>query len=392
MRILAPALALLMATCSAVAARAASSQTPTPAKPAGCIASATVEIDPAAASLHLGTQSYPQTLNLCDHQIVLTFDDGPWPSTTPLILDALREAGLKATFFLIGRNTCLYPQLARQELAEGHTVGHHSNTHPSFTLRGFDEASAERDIGNGIAADEQVIYGLEARPDHPHVPFFRFPGFADTDALLDHLDDRDIAVFGSDLWAGDWIAMSPGRERERILALLERRPLHNGIILFHDTKVSTARMLPGLLRDLKARGYHFVQPVVGPDAPAPPLTAPLEGPPETQTIIANLPRPIVPGSHRLPPGPARACPAPGEGRGARIAALRSGVEDSPGAAMPSLLGAGPRRGDILGQRIARGGPPHDPDDAQGRARHPRQAVRDRRRAGGHRAARQRARQ
>ena len=82
----------------------------------------------------------------------------------------------------------------------GHTVGHHSATHPSFTLRGFDQASAEADIENGIADDERAIYGRAADPAHPHVPFFRFPGFADTSELLAWLDRRGIAVFGSDLW------------------------------------------------------------------------------------------------------------------------------------------------------------------------------------------------
>lgn len=287
------------------------------ALPASCIAGDKVAIDPAAGPFHLGTQSYPQSLKLCDHYVVLTFDDGPWPGTTPLILDALKQADVKATFFLIGRNACLHPKLARRELAEGHSVGHHSDTHPSFTLRGFDEASAERDIENGIAADEAVIYGPEARPDHPHVPFFRFPGFADSAELLHYLDRRGIAVFGSDLWAGDWIAMSPDHERERILAILEKRPLHNGIILLHDIKASTARMLPDLLRELKAKGYHFVQPVYEAGAPAPPLTVALPGEPETQKIIANLPAKIVAGSHHLRAAQATGCRIEAEALGGK---------------------------------------------------------------------------
>ena len=281
-------------------------------QPESCIAGETVALDPAAAPLHLGTQSYGRTLKLCDHRVILTFDDGPSPATTPLILAALEKAGVKATFFLIGRNACRYPALAQEEVAQGHTVGHHSNTHPSFTLRGFDEASAETDIANGIAADERAIYGAQAQPDHPHVPFFRFPGFADTDPLLRYLDARGIAVFGSDLWAGDWIAMSPEHERERVVALLKKRPLHNGIILFHDTKASTARMLPDLLRELKAKGYHFVQPVYRSDASTPPLTTPLTRVPETEAIIAHLRPPIVPNAHHLPENGATQCPTGGE--------------------------------------------------------------------------------
>lgn len=266
-----------------------------------CIRDGVIKMDPAVGRppFHLGTQSYPQTLELCDRTVILTFDDGPSPETTPRVLRALKEAGVHATFFLIGKHTREHPELAKQEYEEGHTVGHHSNTHPSFTLRGFDTASAEADIQNGIAEDEHAIYGDAATPDTPHVPFFRFPGFADTPELLRDLDRRGIAVFGSDLWAGDWIAMSADHERERVMALLEKRPHHNGIILFHDTRPSTAEMLPAFLTELKARGYRVAQVVYGKDAPRPPLTPPARGEPETERIIAHLRTQIVPYSHHL---------------------------------------------------------------------------------------------
>ena len=283
---------------------------------ADCIGGGTVAIDPVVGQpLHLGTQSYPRTLDLCDHAVVLTFDDGPSPQTTPRILKALKAAGIHASFFLVGKRTREHPELAREEVAEGHTVGHHSNTHPGFTLRGFDTASAETDIQDGIAEDERAIYGAAATPDTPHVPFFRFPGFADTPELLGDLDRRGIAVFGSDLWAGDWIAMSADHERERVMALLAKRPRHNGIILFHDTRPSTAEMLPAFLAELKAGGYRVVQVVYAKAAPRPSLTVPIEGEPETQRIIAHLRTPIVPGSHRLPSKDVRANAAgepPGE--------------------------------------------------------------------------------
>ncbi len=258
-----------------------------------------LRLDPAAAPLHLGTETYPRTLQLADREVVLTFDDGPAPGTTPQVLRALREACVHATFFLIGRNAAAHPALARQESEEGHVVGHHSNTHPSFTLRGFDTRSALADIEAGIAADERAVYGEAATPDHPHVPFFRFPGFADAPALLDALDARGIAVFGADLWAADWLAMTPDAERRRVLDGLARRPHHNGIILFHDTKRATAAMLPDLLRDLRRQGYTVVRLVDAPGAPVPVLTAPRPGPAETERIIAHLRTPIVPGAHHL---------------------------------------------------------------------------------------------
>ena len=278
-----------------------------------CIRTGVITIDPSVGKpLHLGTQSYPQTLRLCDYTVVLTFDDGPSIETTPRILKALKEAGVHASFFLIGKHTREHPELAREEYEEGHTVGHHSNTHPSFTLRGYETPSALADVQNGIAEDEHAIYGDAATPDDPHVPFFRFPGFADTPELLSDLDRRGIAVFGSDLWAGDWIAMSADHERERVMTLLENRPHHNGIILFHDTRPSTADMLPAFLADLKAKGYRVVQVVYAKGAPRPPLTVPTKSEPETKRIIAHLRTQIVPYSHQLPGQNERASDTGGE--------------------------------------------------------------------------------
>lgn len=259
----------------------------------------TLVIGPAEEPLHVGLETYPQTLRLRDHEVVLTFDDGPSPNTTPRVLAALDAACVHATFFLIGRQAARYPALARRELVGGHTVGHHSNTHPAFTLRGFDQASAEVDIDAGVMAVERALYGpAAASPKHPHTPFFRFPGFADTKPLLQFLDGRHYAVFGTDMWAADWTRMAPDFERRKILGLLEAAPHHNGIILFHDTVETTAVMLPDLLDDLRRSGYRIVHLVYDAKAARPPLES--AGPgwtSSTETIIAHLRRPIVPGSH-----------------------------------------------------------------------------------------------
>jgi peptidoglycan-N-acetylglucosamine deacetylase len=86
-----------------------------------------------------------------------------------------------------------------------------------------------------------------------------FPGFASSPALLDRLDQRGIVVFGADPWASDWNPMSPGQE----LALVRGRVETNqgGIVLFHDTKLATAAMLPAFLQALKCRGYRVVHVV-----------------------------------------------------------------------------------------------------------------------------------
>lgn len=246
------------------------------------------EIPIGAGPLHVGTQTYPQTLALGEREVVLSFDDGPWPRTTPAVLAALRAAGVHATFFLIGRNAAAHPSLVRQEVEAGHSVGHHSMTHPAATLRGLDEAEAARDIDDGIAADERAAYGGGPSPEHPRVRFFRFPGFADTPALLGHLDERRIAVFGTDLWAADWLMMTPDAERARVLRLLAHRPQHNGIILFHDTKAQTAAMLPALLADLCREGYRVAHLVPRADAAPPALFAPPHWHSETAAILERM--------------------------------------------------------------------------------------------------------
>jgi peptidoglycan/xylan/chitin deacetylase (PgdA/CDA1 family) len=187
--------------------------------------------------------------------LVLTFDDGPWPTTTPKVLEALKQECVLATFFLIGRNVEAHPEIARRELAEGHSIGHHTYSHPALNF--MKPAAAEMNINRGIQADELAFYG-QARSD-PTTPFFRFPGFASTPALLDWLQSRHIVVFGADVWASDWVPMSPGQELQLILARIER--IGNGIVLLHDTKAQTAAMLPAFLRELKRRGYRIVHVV-----------------------------------------------------------------------------------------------------------------------------------
>jgi peptidoglycan/xylan/chitin deacetylase (PgdA/CDA1 family) len=93
----------------------------------------------------------------------------------------------------------------------------------------------------------------------PATPFFRFPGFASSQALLDRLAARGIVVFGADVWASDWLSMSPEQELRLILSRVEHTG--RGIVLFHDTKAQTARMLPAFLRELKRRGFRIVHVV-----------------------------------------------------------------------------------------------------------------------------------
>ncbi|MDR3530254.1 MAG: polysaccharide deacetylase family protein [Rhodopila sp.] len=231
--------------------------------------------------LALGLQSYPRTLALHDHEVVLTFDDGP-ARTTARVLDALARECVRATFFLIGRNAEVLPHLVKREIADGHSVGYHSYSHPAGTLRSMNEAAAKADIERGIVAVETAGYGTASAS--PHTPLFRFPGFADTPALLSFLAGRGITVFGSDLWASDWRKMTPDTELDLVMSRLEKA--RKGIILFHDTETSTAQMLPAFLRQLKTRGYRVVHVTPGP-GPTPVTDAAPGWKSRTEAIIAN---------------------------------------------------------------------------------------------------------
>jgi peptidoglycan/xylan/chitin deacetylase (PgdA/CDA1 family) len=230
----------------------------TPAWAAGCAGhpnalgtARTLAVDPATTPA-VGRKHFPVTLPLKSKEVVLTFDDGPWPGTTDAVLAALRAECVKASFFMLGRNAVAHPALARKVLAEGHTVAHHTYSHPLLSHMSLPRAEAE--IDRGFAAVDQAVYGSGSRV--PRTPFFRFPGFASNPALLDLLAKRRIAVFGADLWASDWNPMSPQHERTLVL----QRLIHvgAGIVLFHDTQAQTARMLPDFLRDLKRLDYRVV--------------------------------------------------------------------------------------------------------------------------------------
>ncbi|MFT3953058.1 MAG: polysaccharide deacetylase family protein [Piscinibacter sp.] len=203
--------------------------------------------------MEVGRKSFPGTLELAPREVVLTFDDGPHRGTTDHVLDALARECVRATFFLIGRNAAGAPDLAKRTLAEGHTVAHHSMTHP-MTLADLPLERALEDIEAGFAAVDHALYG---RYDgRPRTPFFRFPGFGSSPELLTHLRGRGIGVFGCDFWVSDWNEMTP----EQQLALSLRRLEHaqGGIILFHDPRPQTAAMIPAFLRELKHRDYRVV--------------------------------------------------------------------------------------------------------------------------------------
>jgi peptidoglycan/xylan/chitin deacetylase (PgdA/CDA1 family) len=234
-------------------------------RPGALGTSRVLTVDPKAYP-RVGTQSFPDTLPLEDHEVVLTFDDGPNAPTTTKILAALSKECVRATFFLIGQSAAANASLVKRMAAEGHTIGHHTWSHAD--LKKISNAAGIEQIDKGISADELALNGKATSV--PTTPFFRFPYFESTPELLDLLQSRRIAVFGADFWASDWNKMTPQQELDLITSRV--KAAGRGIILFHDTKGQTAAMMPDFLRYLRENHYRVVH-IVPPSAGSPNRTA-----------------------------------------------------------------------------------------------------------------------
>jgi peptidoglycan/xylan/chitin deacetylase (PgdA/CDA1 family) len=183
-------------------------------------------------------------------QIALTFDDGPHPTRTPRVLQILAAAGVKATFFEIGRNAAAHPEVSRQVVAAGCSVGSHTFSHAD--LPDVTEPHAETEIESGEAS---VSLALGLPPGH--LPFFRFPYGAKTPAELSFVNHRGNTTFFWNMDSEDWRTRDPHKLFVNVLAQIDRAG--HGIILFHDIHEQTVIVLPHVLAELAAR---HIQPVV----------------------------------------------------------------------------------------------------------------------------------
>lgn len=189
-------------------------------------------------------------IRLGPREVVLTFDDGPMPGKTAKILDTLDLFGVKATFLMVGQMARAYPDLVRKVAARGHTIGSHTENHAN--LRGLGSVAAARQIDRGRASIDAALGPSRRRA----APFFRFPYLADTPALRASLAAQGIVVIDSDIDSKDYFQSSPDQLRRRTMERIAARG--SGIVLMHDIHARSAAMLPGLLADLKARGYRVV--------------------------------------------------------------------------------------------------------------------------------------
>lgn len=177
------------------------------------------------------------------NQIALTFDDGPSSRTTPQVLDILKQYNIKATFFVLGIQVKENPAILRRIVAEGHEIGNHSFNHPQLTKL-TDEAVREQLVSTQHEIRKVVGFvPTMLRPPYgaykpKMIPLFEELGFH---VVLWSVDTNDWR------YKGDAIERTASRETR-----------NGSIILFHDIKKETVRVLPQIVEELLGRGFKPV--------------------------------------------------------------------------------------------------------------------------------------
>jgi len=240
--------------------------------------SRTLVVDPRAHP-RIGAMQYAESLPLRDHEVVLTFDDGPVPRHSNQILQILADQCVKATFFIIGRQAQANPEGVRKLAAAGHTVGTHSQDHPlTFNKMSVEQAKHEVDLG--IASTLAALGDPSAL-----APFFRVPGLLRGEGVETYAASQGLQLWSADFLADDWRHIPSGKVYDLAIKRLEARG--KGVLLLHDIQARTVAALPKILHELKTRGYHIVHVVPAtPERPATPTEAQEW---ELHPILENVP-------------------------------------------------------------------------------------------------------
>ena len=239
--------------------------------------SRTMSIDTSKFRLIEGNE---KNFGLRHKEVILTFDDGPVAGKTSRILKVLKKECVKATFFYVGQMAKANPKLVRRVVAHGHTLAHHTYSHNR--LPSYSSKKVAHHIDRGIKTLQKIAYGKASTT--PRIRFFRYPYFARNSRTDRVIAKKGLIAFGANIDALDWKKRSTYKIRKHIMRQLRRDG--KGIILMHDIHGRTAKMLPGLLEDLKEGGYRVVHMVpTGYHKPAPKL----RGSPQ---LVASLEAPI----------------------------------------------------------------------------------------------------
>ena len=223
-----------------------------PGHPDALGTSRTLVVDPKEHP-RIGTMQYAETLPLGDHEVVLTFDDGPLPHNSNQVLEILASQCVKATFFIIGRMAQAAPEGVRKLRDAGHSIGTHTQNHP-IGMKRLSIERARQEIDDGIASVKTAL-----GDDAALAPFFRIPGLSRAEAVEDYVASQGIQVWSADFPADDWHHISSSRVYDTAMKRLEAKG--KGILLLHDIQARTVAALPRILRELKVRGYRVVHVV-----------------------------------------------------------------------------------------------------------------------------------
>ncbi len=210
--------------------------------------SRTVEIDTTGGP-GFGFEHFKQHDFLRDKEVILTFDDGPWPRSTEQVLEALAKHCTKATFFPIGKHATWHPEILKKVAAAGHTIGSHTWSHQNLGSKKVSTDDGKVEIEKGLSA---VVWAVGT----PTAPFFRFPALRHPPELVTYLGSRNIAIFSTDMDSFDFKMRKPEQVTRSVMAKLKKHG--KGIVLMHDFQQATGKAAMDLLDQLKANGYKIV--------------------------------------------------------------------------------------------------------------------------------------
>jgi peptidoglycan/xylan/chitin deacetylase (PgdA/CDA1 family) len=219
---------------------------PCPGNPNAIGVSRVVEIDTTGGP-GFGFEHFKNHDFLRPGEVVLTFDDGPWPKNTLAVVAALAAHCARAIFFPIGKHATYEPGILKQVAAAGHMIGSHTWGHVDLSKKTTEEAIDEIELG--VSAVHWAIGG-------PSAPYFRFPALRHPPELVTYLGQRGIGIFSTDFDSFDFKMRKPEQVRESVMAKLKKHG--KGIVLMHDFQAATAHATAGLLDELKAGGYKVV--------------------------------------------------------------------------------------------------------------------------------------